>query len=274
MKKIKIKWIFLLACGLLTLLFFGGCGQEKTNTPADKTKNANTKSIMIFAGAGLKDALPEVSKKYSQIHPDVKFSFNFAGLGTLQQQIEQGAYCDILIGPGEKQWNTLRSENLIDKATEKKILSDKLVLITPKDSQKVKSFEDLTSPEVNKIAMGDPAVVPGGEWAKKALTSLGLWDKVKSKLIFAKDIQEIRAYVETGNVDAGFIWKSNTTNDNKIRIAAEAPENSCPPVFFRGAVINNSKEKETALDFLNYLKGQEASKIFKKYGFIPLEQKQ
>ncbi|SNX53343.1 molybdate ABC transporter substrate-binding protein [Thermoanaerobacterium sp. RBIITD] len=268
----NIKWISILVCGLLTLLLFGGCSQEKANIPSNKT--VNSKNIMVFAGAGLTDALPEISKKYSQLHPDVKISFNFAGLGTLQQQIEQGAPCDILLGPGEKQWNTLRSENLIDKATEKKILSDKLVLITPKDSQKVKSFEDLALPEVNKIAIGDPAVVPGGEWAKKALTSLGLFEKVNSKFILAKDVQQVRTYVETENVDAGFIWKSNATNDNKIRVAAEVPENSCPPIFFRGAVINNSKEKETALDFLNYLKGQEASEIFKKYGFVPLDQKQ
>ncbi|AFK87230.1 molybdate ABC transporter substrate-binding protein [Thermoanaerobacterium saccharolyticum] len=257
---------------LLILLLFGGCGQEKENMSSNKTEN--TKNIMVFAGAGLKDALPEVAKKYNRLHPDIKISFNFAGLGVLQQQIEQGASCDILLGPGEKQWNTLRSENLIDKLTEKKILSDKMVLVTPKESQKVKSFQDLTLPDVDKIAIGDPALVPGGEWAKDVLTNLGLWDKVSSKIILAKDVQEIRGYIETGNVDAGLLWKSNTTNNNKIRIVADAPENSCPPIFFRGAVINSSQEKETALDFLNYLKSQEASQVFKKYGYVPLDQKQ
>ncbi|NHM28873.1 molybdate ABC transporter substrate-binding protein [Desulfofundulus sp. TPOSR] len=265
--RIKVKkpgGILLLVAGLL-IGVVSGCG-----TPGAEQKTSPAPELMVFAGAGLKDALPEVANLYLQSHPGIKISFNFAGSGTLQKQIEQGAPADIVIFPGEKQMDTLEKESLIDKATRRKILADKLVIITPKESGKVKDFAGLASPGVGKVSIGDPAIVPAGEWAKETLVNLGLWDKVNVKLVLAKDVQQVKTYVETGNVDAGLVWRSTAATSSKIRIAAEAPEEACRPVFFTGAVAGNSKEKETALDFLNYLAGPEAAGVFARYGFTPL----
>lgn len=256
--------ILLLVAGLL-IGVVSGCG-----TPGAEQKTSPAPELMVFAGAGLKDALPEVANLYLQNHPGIKISFNFAGSGTLQKQIEQGAPADIVIFPGEKQMDALEKESLIDKATRRKILADKLVIITPKESGKVKDFAGLASPGVGKVSIGDPAIVPAGEWAKETLVNLGLWDKVNVKLVLAKDVQQVKTYVETGNVDAGLVWRSTAATSSKIRIAAEAPEEACRPVFFTGAVAGNSKEKETALDFLNYLAGPEAAGVFARCGFTPL----
>jgi molybdate transport system substrate-binding protein len=225
---------------------------------------------MVFAGAGLKDALPEVAELYRRQHPGTKVSFNFAGAGTLQKQVEQGAPADVVIFPGERQMNALEKEGLIDRTTRKKILADKLVLITPKGGEKVKGFADLASPGVGKVAIGDPATVPAGEWAKETLVNLGLWDKVQPKLVLAKDVQQVKAYVETGSVDAGLVWRSTAVASPKVRIAAEAPAKAHRPIFFTGAVVGSSKEKETALDFLNYLASPEAAAVFARHGFTPL----
>jgi molybdate transport system substrate-binding protein len=242
-----------------------GCGTSRTAREATPAAE-----IMVFAGAGLKDTLPEVAELYRRQHPEAKVSFNFAGSGTLQKQIEQGAPADIVIFPGKKQLDALEKEGLIDKATRKKILADKLVLITPKGEEKVKSFADLASPGVGKVAIGDPATVPAGEWAKETLVNLGLWEKVQPKLVLAKDVQQVKAYVETGSVDVGLVWRSTAVTTAKVRIAAEAPEKAHRPIFFTGAVVGSSKEKETALDFLNYLAGPEAAAVFARHGFTPL----
>lgn len=253
---------------LIIVLLIGvvsGCG-----APGAEQKASPAPELMVFAGAGLKDALPEVANLYLQSHPGVKISFNFAGSGTLQRQIEQGAPVDIVIFPGKKQLDALEKKGLIDKTTRKKILADRLVLITPKESGKVQDFADLASPGVDKISIGDPAIVPAGEWAKETLVNLGLWDKVKAKLVLTKDVQQVKTYVETGNVDAGLVWRSTAATSSKIRIAAVAPAKVHRPIFFTGAVASNSKEKETDLDFLRYLAGPDAARVFTKYGFSPL----
>ncbi|MDI6710072.1 MAG: molybdate ABC transporter substrate-binding protein [Bacillota bacterium] len=260
----KRAWLFVGLIGLLAGLLVG-CG-----TPRTAREAAPAREIAVYAGAGLRDALPEVADLYRRQHPGTKVSFNFAGAGTLQKQVEQGAPGDIVIFPGEKQMSALEKEGLIDKATRKRILADKLVLITPEDGQKVKGFADLTSPDVGRVSIGDPAIVPAGEWAKEALVNLGLWDKVQPKLVLAKDVQQVRTYVETGNVDAGLVWRSTAAVSPKVRIAAEAPEKTHRPIFFTGAVVGGSKEKEAALDFLNYLTGPEAAGVFARYGFTAL----
>lgn len=261
----KRAWLCVSLIGLLAAGLLVGCG-----TPRSAREAAPAREIMVFAGAGLKDALPEVADLYRRQHPGTQVSFNFAGAGTLQKQIEQGAPADIVIFPGKKQLDALEKEGLIDKATRKKILADKLVLITPKGEERVKGFADLALPGIGRVSIGDPATVPAGEWAKEALVNLGLWEKVQPKLVLAKDVQQVRAYVETGNVDAGLVWRSTAVSSPKIRIAAEAPAKAHRPIFFTGAVVGNSKKKETALDFLNHLAGSEAARVFARHGFTPL----
>lgn len=252
--------IGLLAAGLLV-----GCG-----TPRTAREAAPTQEIVVFAGAGLKDALAEVADLYRRQHPGTKVSFNFAGAGTLQKQVEQGTPADVVIFPGERQMNALEKEKLIDRTTRKKILADKLVLITPKDVKKVKGFTDLASPGVGRVSIGDPATVPAGEWAKETLVNLGLWDKVQPKLVLARDVQQVRAHVETGNVDAGLVWRSTAVASPKVRIAAEAPAKAHRPIFFTGAVLSNIRQKEAAAAFLRYLTGPEAAVVFARRGFTPL----
>lgn len=258
----KTIWIGLII--MLTMFLVAGCrGTRGEGTQPKKT-------ISVFAGAGLKEALPRVAERYTRSHPDVKISFNFAASGTLQKQIEQGAPADVFVCPGDKQLAALAGEKLVDDATGVKIVGDRLVLVVPKDSDKVKGFADLARADVGKIGIGAPNIVPAGEFAKEVLVNMGLWNGVRRKLVLAKDVQQVKAYVETGNVDAGLVYRSTAAGSSGITIVAEAPQTMHQAIWFKGAVVSGSREKETALDFLHYLRSVEASQVFTEYGFTPL----
>lgn len=69
------------------------------------------------------------------------------------------------------------------------------------------SFSNLAESE--KIALGTPESVPAGAYGKESLTKLSLWDKVKDKIVYGKDVRQVLSYVETGNVDAGIVYKTD-----------------------------------------------------------------
>lgn len=105
----KRAWLCVSLIGLLAGLLVG-CGTSRTAREATPAAE-----IMVFAGAGLKDTLPEVAELYRRQHPEAKVSFNFANFaaaGTLQKQVEQGAPADVVIFPGERQMNALEDECL------------------------------------------------------------------------------------------------------------------------------------------------------------------
>jgi molybdate transport system substrate-binding protein len=122
------------------------------------------------------------------------------------------------------------------------------------------------------MSIGQPESVPAGKYAKEALTSLDLWSKVESKIVYAKDVRQVLTYVETGNVDAGLVYRSDVIGAGKtVKIIAAAPKDSHKPIIYPMAILKSSKNKEETAKFADFLKGKEAAKIFEKYGFQPIK---
>ena len=259
-----------LLLGVLAIsLFVAGCGGA-TQQPAPKATEApKPVELNISAAASMKDALAEIQANYQKKAPQVKLIVNLGASGSLQKQIEQGAPADIFISAAPKQMNELETKNLVNKATRKNLLENKLVLIVPKDSTlKISKLEDLQNDAVKQISIGETKVVPAGQYAEQALKKLGVWEKVQGKIVFAKDVRTVLTYVDTGNVDAGLVYKTDAASSKKVKILATAPDGSHAPIIYPAAVLTGAKNQKAAEEFLAYLAGPEGKTVFEKYGFV------
>ena len=165
--------------------------------------------------------------------------------------------------------NDLEAKNLINKSTRKKLVENKLVIVVPKDSNlNITKYEDLAQAAVKKIALGETATVPAGQYAQQVLQKLGLWDKVKDRVVFAKDVRTVLAYTETGNVEAGIVYKTDAISSDKVKVAAIAPEGSHEPIVYPVAVTTGSKQQKAAEAFIEYLFSAESKAVFEKNGFV------
>ena len=250
----------------LMCLLLVGCGQ--TTSDSVSATQARPVSLKISAGTGLKDAMADIKQLYRQSKPNVTITYNFGSAGSLQQQIEQGAPVDVFISAAAKQMDALQQKGLLIDATRKNLLKNKVVLIAPKSATQISEFKDLTSVGVTKVALGEPQSVPVGKYAQEALTSLGIFDQVRPKVILAKDVRQVLAYVETGNVDAGIVYETDAKQSNSVKIVATAPEKSHSPVLYPVAVLKDSKNTAQAQEFVQFLSSDRAGDVFAKYGFI------
>jgi len=228
-------------------------------------------SVTVSAAISLKDALDELGHMYEQSHVGVKIMFNYGASGMLQHQIEQGAPVDIFFSAAEKQMDTLQSEGLIIPATRQDLVANQLVLITPASSTGVKDFQDLARPEVKVIALGEPTTVPAGMYGRQVLEHLGLLAATEKKIVFAKDVRSVRTYVETGDADAGLVYRTDAQGSSKVRVVAAAPAGSHDPILYPVALLKQSREPAAARSFLEYLSGPEARAVFAKHGFVAPE---
>ncbi len=249
------------------MLFFitaiAGCGDtgEKTEIKAEPVK------LTISAAASLQDVATELKDTYRKQHPGVEITYNFGASGTLQKQIEEGAPVDLFISAGKKQMDSLMDKGLIVDKSRVNLISNELVLITGKD-RKISGFDGLTGPEAKKLSIGTPETVPAGSYAKEALTALKIWDKIQPKLVMAKDVRQVLTYVETGNVDAGLVYRSDAMAGKNIKIVAAAPADSHKPIVYPMAIIKSSKHQKETEDFAAFLQNAAAAEIYQKYGFI------
>jgi molybdate transport system substrate-binding protein len=224
--------------------------------------------LTVSAAASLQDALEVIKPIYEKKQTEVGITYNFGSSGSLQQQIEQGAPVDIFIPAAAKQMNALESKNLLLPGTRRDLLKNKLVLIVPKDNTTIKSFEDLGTDALTRIALGEPESVPAGKYAEEILSFYGILDAVKPKVVYGKDVRQVLNYVATGNVDAGIVYVSDAKVSDDVKIVATASEDSHSPVIYPIAVLQDSKNPEAARKLEDFLFCAEAKTVFQEYGFI------
>lgn len=224
-------------------------------------------TLTVSAAASLENALAPVADAYMRHHPRTKIEFNFGGSGALAQQIEDGAPVDVFLSAAPEPMDRLAARGLILNDTRHDVLRGEIVLIVPRESADIQWFEALADPRVKLIALGDPASVPVGLYGKQVLVSLGLWERLQSKLVLAKDVHQVLSYVETGNADAGIVYATDARESSKVRVAAVAPATTHAPVVYPVAVVRATRDAAAARDFIAFLFGPEARAIFVTQGF-------
>ena len=175
---------------------------------------------------------------------------------------------DIFVSAAAKNMKALVDENLIASTDQKNLLQNSLVAIVPADGTNIVTSEkDLTSEGIKTVAIGIPESVPAGTYAKEALTHAKLWDQLGKKLVQGKDVRQVLQYVETGNADAGFVYKTDALTSKQVKIAFEVDKNSYTPANYPLGIIDGTKHRTEAEQFYAYLQTSEVLDIFAKYGF-------
>lgn len=248
-----------------------GYGVSSTAQNGTIVANITTKvDLNIAAAASLKDALTDIQALYLKEKPKTTLTINFAGSGTLQKQIEQGADVDLFISAATSNMNTLKDGGHLINSTIRNILGNKLVLVVPNGSKVPvnSSFSVVTTdPSIKKLALGEPKTVPAGKYAEQVFSYLNIMDQVKGKVVYAQDVRQVLNWVETGNVDAGVVYLTDAKISSKVTVIATASEASHEAIVYPAALIKSTNNYTATRDFLNFLTSDKAKAVFDKYGF-------
>jgi molybdate transport system substrate-binding protein len=225
--------------------------------------------VTVFAAASLTESLQEIAAHYEKQSGD-KIGFNFAASGTLARQIEEGAPADIFFSADETKADALEHKGWLVKETRKSRLGNSLVIVTVLDGPAIHSPADLTNAAVQRVALGDPKIVPAGTYAKAYLEKNGLWSGVEPKMVPCASVRAVLAAVESGNIDAGVVYKTDAAISKTVKVAFEVPVADGPQITYPMALVAHAPNPAAAKKFLDYLAGSEAAAVFVRHGFIVL----
>lgn len=267
-----LKRLFTCFIALFLTIAFVACEGDKASSneetiKAETSKNIEKVTLTVSAAASLKDVMGEIKAQFIAENKNVDVVFNFGSSGALQQQIEQGDGIDIFISAASKQMDALETKQLLQENTRKNIIRNELVLVQSKDVQTISDFKDLTSEKVKKIALGEIKSVPAGQYALEVLDKLKITDAVKKKAIYGNDVKQVLTWVETGDADAGIVYKTDALVSDKVKIVAEATADSHKPIVYPAAAIKSGKNIKQSETFLQFLCLDKAKALFEKYGF-------
>ena len=225
--------------------------------------------VTVFAAASLTESLQEIAAAYEKQSGD-KIVFNFAASGTLARQLAEGAPADIVFFADEARADALEKNGLLVKETRQSRLGNSLVMVALPDGPAVHSPADLTNAFVRRVALGEVKIVPAGTYAKVYFEKSGLWAAIEPKVVPCENVRAVLAAVESGNVDAGVVYKTDAAISKKVKVVFEVPAADCPKISYPVALVASAPQPEAAKHFLGYLAGNETGAVFARYGFIVL----
>lgn len=244
---------------LLMVVALSGCGDDKTS---------QKQQVSLAAAASLEKVFTErLIPMFNEKYPEIKIEGTYDSSGKLQMQIEQGLAADIFISASNKQMQSLMDKGYMDKEKTVPLLENKLVLIVPASgNSSMKSFSDIAA--VKRPAVGDPASVPAGQYAKEALEKLGLWHEVSAKASLGTNVTEVLHWVAEGSADAGLVYATDAAASQKVRVVAEAPAGVLSkPVIYPMGILKQAPHMQAAEKFYAFLRSEEALQVFKEAGF-------
>jgi molybdate transport system substrate-binding protein len=227
-------------------------------------------TVTVFAAASLTDGMKDAAAVWVKDgHPAPTMSFGSSS--TLARQIEQGAPANVFASADQLWMDELAKKDLIVSSTRRNLLGNELVLIVPASHPikvDIKQGFDLLGllGKDGRLAVGDPAHVPVGLYAKQALQRLGMWDSVSPHIAAAADVRSGMLLVERGEAPAGIVYATDATVSDKVVVAGVFPESSHDPITYPFAVIKAGDTPE-ARAFLEFLSGPQVRPIWVKRGF-------
>ncbi|SUB33025.1 molybdate ABC transporter periplasmic protein ModA [[Pasteurella] mairii] len=247
------QWAVLLTMALSSVSFFA---QAKTT---------------VFAAASMTNTLEQIATEYGKHYPNQDIVFSFASSSALARQIIQGAPADIFISADQQWMNFLAEKGAIEADSRKNIAGNALVMIAPKEShiEALDLTDDKWQSALNGafLAVGDPAYVPAGIYAKAAFTYLNQWDSLQKKLARTDNVRKALLLVKKGEVPLGVVYQTDAMiSADNVKIVAVFPEKSHMPVEYPAAIVKGRERAETR-DFFDYLHSEPAKAIFRQNGF-------
>jgi molybdate transport system substrate-binding protein len=223
-------------------------------------------AITVYAAADLDMAFREIKPLFEKA-TGARVTLVMGSTGNLAKQIEHGAPADVFFAANESFIDDLLKAGAVIPQTRALYAQGRLVLATPAASGvTVRELADLLKPEVRRVAIANPAHAPYGRAAQEALESVGVWDRVKPKLVYGENIRHTLQFIETGSVEAGIVALS-VADVPAVRYVPIDPKLH-KPLNQVAAVVKRSARPELGLAFIQFLNGPEGRPIMKRYGFL------
>jgi molybdate transport system substrate-binding protein len=224
--------------------------------------------LTVSAAVSLTDALEAIAREYGKTGRG-EVRFNFAGSNTLARQLVNGAPADVFVSADERQMDVTAQAGAIDPTSRVDLLGNHLAIVVRPGMGAIKKPQDLTGVAVKRIALGDPAAVPAGVYARRYLESTGLWSTLADRVVPVANVRAALAAVLNGSADAAIVYESDTVAGSSLAVLViDGP--AAPRIVYPAAIVSRTRNRAAAERFLAFLRGPEAAALFERYHFQPL----
>lgn len=237
-----------------------------------RTQAPGGNSLLLCAAASTTGVVEEIRDRYTG-QTGQAVELNFASTATLATQIRGGAEADLFLAANEG-WARILTGIPGLVADRIDLLGNGLVVVLPKgNGRSLRSPRELLEASFASVAMANPdSMVPAGLYAREALVGLGLWESLRSRMVYGDNVRTALAYVETGSVPAGIVYRTDAMASSQVDLALEIAPRLHPEIRYPLLLLSRGAHSAAARDLFEYLQGAEAATLFRNHGFARLDE--
>lgn len=223
--------------------------------------------LTVSAASSLTQPFREIATQFEAAVPGTRVRLNFGASGALLQQVAKGAPVDVFASSDLETMDRAQAQGLVDAAARRNFAANRLVVVVPAARAAAPaSLADLAGPPWVRIAIGLPASVPAGRYAREALEAAGLWRTIEPRTVGATSARQALDYVARGEVDAGFVFATDAAlMPNRVRVVLPVP--TVRPVLYPVAPTTRAPQPAHARRFVDFVASPAAQAVLARHGF-------
>ncbi len=199
-----------------------------------------------------------------------QIKLSFGASGGIYAQIKNGAPFDLFLSADQLTPQKLEAEGLGVPNSRFTYATGQLVLWSKQEGLVDAKGHVLQNKSIQRIALANPKLAPYGAAAMETMTNLGLLKELQSKLVQGDNIAQTYQFVSTQNAQIGFVALSQVFANGKITSGSAwiVPGNLHQPIQQDVILLRKGQDNKAATALLLYLKGEQAKKIMKSFGYL------
>jgi molybdate transport system substrate-binding protein len=249
--------------GALVLVW--GCSG---GTCESSRRGQRTDRVTVSAAVSLNEVMATLSAEHRR-RTGVEVVVNTGPSNVLARQIIEGAPIDLFVSADESQMDHVAAAGLVIGDSRVSLASNQLVVVVPREKAgSLTSISGLSSPSIRRIALGNPAAVPAGVYAKAYLQRSGLWNEVADRIVETTSVRAALGAVDASEADAAIVYRTDVATARSAVVAMEVPVDEAPRIVYPAAQMLNGPNPAAARAFLDYIQSDDAWPFFERAGFL------
>lgn len=229
-------------------------------------KDLSAGEVRAAVAANFTDAAKKIAALF-EASTGHKVVYSFGSTGQLYMQIAQEAPFDVFLAADQARPQKAVEDGIAIAASLFTYATGRIVLFS-KDHDLIKGKDILKQGNFSKIAIANPAIAPYGAAAVETMKALGVYDRLKRKIVQGNNIAQTYQFVDTGNAELGFVALSQIAGTD-VGSRWVVPASLYKIIAQDAVLLKKSAGNEAARAFLAFLRGPEARAIKEKFGYGP-----
>lgn len=226
--------------------------------------------VYVTAEQSLEGVMDELIPLFEENNEGIKVDVQYGHTETLTEDLIEGndEDMDIYFSSSDEGYESLVEAGILNQLATKYLLINELVLVTGSDNENITTYNDIFNNEDTSVTIVDPEDSLSGTYAEELLVQEEERNMNPDSIEKVVDAETAVKDIAAGESDAGFLLRTDVSEDDGVRIISRAPRSILEP-FVYGLGLSNSVDDGSAADiFYDYLQSEEALEIFTNYGYI------